>query len=99
MVGLIDEVEVGLLNDADELINFSDRGIMALSLGVNVHAGDNYQMAMNIRLRKTIQSLNDSIKKFEKSNRKSSNLMIGLIIILVALTILLLWQMFVPLFG
>ena len=84
-----------LLTSADELIGNSDRKMMALSLGSNPYAKDNYQMAMAIKLKKTLSSLDGSIKEFDKSNRKSSNIMIWLTAILIILTMLLSWQTFV----
>ena len=47
-----------LLENADELLNTSDREIMALSLGKNEKWSENYQMAINIKLRKTLMLLN-----------------------------------------
>ena len=93
-----EKINEELLNKADELINNPDREIMALSLGKNERHADNYQMAMTIKLKNTLQSLNDSIKKFDKSSRKSSNIMIWLTIILVILTLLLSWQTFMAIF-
>ncbi len=91
---MTEEVNKELLKDADELINRPDREIMALSLSKNDRHADNYQMAMNIKLRKIMCLLDDSIKKFDKSSRKSSNIIIWLTVILVILTLLLSWQTF-----
>jgi len=77
-----EEIKEELLNGADELINYSDREIMALSLGKNDRHADNYQMAMNIKLRKSIGSLKKSIDI-------SSWIMIGLTAILITLTYIL----------
>jgi len=96
---MTEKISGELLNKADELVNLRDREIMALSLGKNERHADNYQMAMNIKLRKTICSLDNSIKEFDKSSRKSSNIMIWLTVILVILTLLLSWQTFMAIFN
>ena len=73
------EIKGELLKGADELINRSDREIMALSLGKNDRPADNYQMAMDIKLRRSMGHL-------KKSMDISSWIMIGLTVMLVVLT-------------
>jgi len=80
------------LTEANELINISDTGIMALSLGENSNWGDNYQMAMAIRMRRTLHSLDDTIKVLKKSMTISSWAMGFMTLIILILTGLLVWR-------
>ncbi|MBR9691416.1 hypothetical protein GOV06_01395 [Candidatus Woesearchaeota archaeon] len=80
-----------LLKNVGELLNLSDREIMALSLGENEKWTENYQMAMTIKLRRTLHSLNKEVIKLRKSTNFSSCVMIILTIILVILTIKLVY--------
>ena len=73
-----EELKEELLKGADELLNCHDREIMALSLGKNEKHADNYQMAMTIKLRNSLEKLNANIEKFDKSSRKYSKIIIGL---------------------
>ena len=92
------EVNENLSEEADKLINLPDRDLMALSLNKNERWAENYQMAINIKLRKTLLLLNKSIKELDISNRKSSTILIWLTVIIVILTILLSWQSFMAIF-
>jgi hypothetical protein len=82
-----EEVNNELLKDADELINRPGREIMALSLSKNERHADNYQMAMNIKLRNSITSLGQNIKNLKKSTDISSWIMIGLTLVILIFTI------------
>jgi len=55
-----------LLNEAEKLISYSDKEILALSLSKNDKWGENYAMAMNIRLKGALNSLNSNIKSLRK---------------------------------
>ena len=65
-----EEINEELLKGADKLINSPDKEIMALSLGKNERHADNYQMAMTIKLRNSLNELRETIEKFDKSSRK-----------------------------
>jgi len=86
---MAEEVNKTLLKDAEELINRPDSEIMALSLGKNDKWAENYQMAMSIKLRRSIDSLEQNIKNLKKSMDISSYVMIGLTGILIILTFIL----------
>lgn len=84
-----EEVGERLLNDADDLLNRSDREIMALALSKNDKWAENYLTATNIKLRSSIDSLEKNIKNLKKSMDISSWIIIGLTIILIILTYIL----------
>ncbi len=84
-----EEVNKTLLKDAEELFNRPDVEIMALSLGKNEKWAENLQMAMTIKLRRTLLSLNENIEKFNLASKISSGIMIVLTIILAILTTIL----------
>jgi hypothetical protein len=81
-----------LLKGADELINRPDREIMALSLNKNDSWAENYQMAMTIKLRSSIASLEQNIKNLKKSMDSSSQMMIILTVIIAILTVMLVFR-------
>ena len=83
---MVEKINEGLLNDADKLINRPDREIMALSLGKNVKWAENYQMAMTIKLKRTLYHLNKDIIKLKRSMNISSVIMIILTIFILVLT-------------
>ena len=85
-------VDEALLNDADEIIDSSDREIMALSLGENDKWAENYQMAMTIKLRRTLLSLNKNIDKLRKSMNVSSWIMGTMTFLILVLTWVLVWK-------
>ena len=51
---MTNKISKSLLNDAEKLINNPDKEILALSLGSNPNAKDNYQMAMAIKLKNSL---------------------------------------------
>jgi len=57
------EINKDLLKEADDFINFPDRELMAFSLGKNERWVENLQMTINIKLRKILLTLNNSIKE------------------------------------
>ena len=61
---------------------------------INQNVSDIIAPEMTRRLKNSTDSLNSSIKEFDKANRKSSNIMIVFTAILIVLTILLSWQTF-----
>jgi len=85
-------VEPRLLNQADELINLSDREIMALSLGKNDKWAENYQMVITIKLMKTLQSLDDNIISLKKSMNISSLVMAIMTFLILILTGVIVWK-------
>ena len=93
------EINEDLLKEADDFINLPDEELMAFSLSKNERWAENLQMAINIKLRKALLTLNNSIKEFDKSSRKSSIILIWLTVILVILTLLLSWQTFMTIFN
>lgn len=64
-----------LLKKAKELLNLPDKEIMARSLGKNEKWAENYQMAMSIKLRGTLRSLNKEIITLRRSTNISSWIM------------------------
>jgi len=87
-----EEINETLLNEADELINRPDREIMALSLGKNDRHADNYQMAITIKLRETLHTLNNNIIKLKKSTDFSSLIMIIMTFLILILTAVLVFK-------
>jgi hypothetical protein len=87
-----EEINETLLNEADELINRPDREIMALSLGKNDRHADNYQMAITIKLRETLHTLNNNIIKLKKSTDFSSLIMIIMAFLILILTAVLVFK-------
>lgn len=83
------KIDKTLFKGADELLNLSDREILALSLGKNERHADNYQMAMTIKLKRTLLSLNKNLEKFNVASKISSWIMIILTIILAIFTAIL----------
>jgi hypothetical protein len=77
-----DKASETLLKSAEELIKLPDIEIMARSLGKNDRHADNYQMAMNIKLKNSISNL-------KRSMDISSWITGGLTFILIILTIML----------
>ena len=90
-----EEANERLLKEADELINRSDKEIMALSLSKNDKHADNYQMAMTIKLRESFERLNRTIERFDKTSNRTSNILIFLNVILIILTLIISWLTFV----
>ena len=81
-----------LLEKADEMIKNSDREIMALSLGYNEKRSENYQMAMAIKLNRTLESLDKDIVKLRKSMGISSWSMGIMTFFILVLTGVLVWR-------
>lgn len=81
-----------LLKNVEELMNCSDKELMALSLSKNPQWADNYQMAINIKLRKTLLNLNKEIVKLRKSMNVSSWIMGIMTFFILLLTGVLVWK-------
>ena len=64
---MVEEINKSLLEGAEELINRSDKEILALSLGSNPDAKDNYQMAMALKLKNSLLGLKQEINGLRKS--------------------------------
>ena len=86
------EIKEGTLKDAEKLMNYSDKEILALSLQANPDAKDNYQMAMDIRLKGVLRSLNKSIDSLKKSISRSSWVIGIMTLIILILTGVLVWM-------
>ena len=82
-------VEESLLAEACKIEDYTDQELLALSLGNNAAWGDNYKMAMTIRLKDEISILNKTIKRFIQSNKISSWAMIILTGIIAVLTLVM----------
>lgn len=80
-----------LLKEADELINRSDREIMALALGNNASWSDSYQTVMAIKLKRTLISLNKNIDALRKSLNISSWVVGVMTFVILFLTGVLVW--------
>lgn len=81
-----------LLKKAEDLLNLPDKEIMALSLGKNDNWAENYQMAMTIKLRETLRSLNKEIITLRKSTNRSSWIMGFMTFIILILTGILVYK-------
>ena len=81
-----------LLNKAGELLNLSDEEILALSLGINEKWAENYQMAMTIKLRGTLRSLNKEIITLRRSTNISSWIMGVMTFAILVLTGILVYK-------
>lgn len=81
-----------LLKKANELLNLSDKEIMALSVGKNEKWAENYQMAMTIKLRGTLHSLNKEIITLRRSTNISSWIMGIMTFVILVLTGILVYK-------
>ena len=86
------EIKEGALKDAEILMNYSDKEILALSLQANPDAKDNYQMVMGIRLKGVLRSLDEKIESLKKSISRSSWVMGIMTFIILVLTVVLVWM-------
>ena len=86
------EVDERLLNGAEKLINYSDKEILAYSLGSNLHAKDNYQMLMALRLKNSLLELKKEINGLKKSLNISSWVMGTMTFLILVLTGVLVWR-------
>ena len=86
------EIKEGALKDAETLMNYSDKEILALSLQSNPDAKDNYQMVMGIRLKGVLRSLDKSIGALKKSMTISSWVMGIMTFLILVLTGVLVWR-------
>ena len=89
---MTEEVSLRLLENAEELINRSDKEILALSLGVNPIAKDNYQMAMALRLKNSLFGLKQEVNGLRKSLNISSWVMGTMTLFILILTGVLVWM-------
>ena len=85
-----------LINQGKELIEKSDEELMGLSLSKNEKWSENYLMVINIKLRKTIISLNKEVSKLRKSTNISSLIMGIMTFFILCLTIVLVWKQLSP---
>ena len=80
-----------LLSEARADGAIRDRIVQGKSAGM-VLTVQGYTILNQIRLKKATDSLNNSIKEFDKSTKKTSWIMIWLTVVLIILTLLLSWQ-------
>ena len=86
------EINKNLLNEAERIINYSDKEILALSLQSNPDAKDNYQMVMGIKLKGVLYSLDKSIESLKKSLNISSWVMGIMTFFILVLTGVIVWK-------
>ena len=86
------EIKKNALKDAEILMNYSDKEILALSLQANSNAKDNYQMVMGIRLKGVLRSLDKSIESLKKSINISSWIMGIMTFLILVLTGVIVWR-------
>jgi len=86
------QVDGRLLKDAEELINRSDKEILALSMGVNPLKKDNYQMAMALRLKNSLFDLKQEINGLKNSLNISSWIMGIMTFFILVLTGVIVWK-------
>ena len=89
-----EKFDENLLKNVEELINCSDRELLTLSLSKNPQWADNYQMAITIKLKKTLLNLNKDIRKLKKSMNISSWVMGIMTFFILVLTGTLVWKGF-----
>ena len=81
-----------LLKGAEELINRSDKEILALSLSSNPDAKDNYQMAMALKLKNSLLDLKQEINGLRKSLNISSWVLGAMTFLILILTGVIVWK-------
>ena len=89
---MTERINENLIKEANELINLTDKEIMARSLGKNEKWAENYQMAITIKLRRTLHSLNKDIIKLRNSTNISSWIMGIMTFFILVLTLVLVWR-------
>jgi len=89
---MVDKVNERLLKSAEELINRSDKEVLALSLGVNPLAKDNYQMAMALRLKNSLFALKQEINGLKNSLNISSWVIGIMTFFILVLTGVIVWK-------
>jgi len=89
----LDYIDEDLLEKAEEMANLSDKEILALTAGAkNEPAIANYQMAMALKLRGSLNSLDNNIKKLNKSTKISSWIMGIMTFFILILTGIIVWK-------
>jgi len=88
------QIDEGLINPAKDLLQGSDLYLMALSLGANENAGDNYQMAVSLKLKNSLLNLREETIKLKKSINTSSWIMGIMTFLILILTGVLVWKGF-----
>lgn len=93
---MTEKISERLLEQAEKLINHSDKEILALSLGVNPLAKDNYQMAMALRFKDSLLNLKQEINRLRKSLNISSWVIGVMTFFILVLTGVLVWMTITP---
>lgn len=81
------------LDDAEKIMSKSDKELMAKTLeSLDQEVISTCQMAMILKLKGTISTLNNNIKKLNKSTKISSWIMGALTSLILILTAILVWK-------
>jgi len=83
-----------LLTEAERLLNFSDKEMLALSLGTMDNRSKNHQMVMDIKLKKTLFSLSKNINDLKNSITINSWVMGIMTFLILVLTGVIVWKGF-----
>jgi len=81
-----------LLTEAERLLNFSDKELLALSLGHMDNRSKNHQMVMDIKLRETLLSLSKNVKDLKNSISFNSWVMGIMTFLILVLTGVIVWK-------
>ncbi|MCK4647316.1 hypothetical protein KAT24_00085 [Candidatus Pacearchaeota archaeon] len=87
-----DKIDESLINPAQELLQGSDLYLMALALGDNENAGDNYQMAVSLKLKNSLLNLKKETTRLKKSINISSWIMGIMTFLILILTGVIVWK-------
>jgi len=87
----LNHIDEDLINRAQELLQSSDLGLMTYSLGANENSGDNYKMAVSLKLKSSLLNLKEEIRKLKISINWSSWIMGIMTFLILGLTGVLVW--------
>jgi len=89
---MVRDFDEDFLFEARRLVGSSDLALMSLFMGSNENAEENYKMAMNIRLKDVLHSLNGNMRSLKKSMTISSWVMGIMTFLILVLTGVLVWR-------
>ena len=92
MVDKLEHIDETLIKGAKELLETPDIGLMAQALGSNPQKGDNLQMAASLKLKHSLLTLKEEIKKLRKSTDRSSWIMRIMTFFILLLTGVIVWK-------
>lgn len=81
-----------LLGEAERLLNFSDKEMLAVSLGTMDNRSKNHEMVMSIKLRGTLNSLSKNIEDLKNSISWNSWVMGIMTFLILVLTAVIVWK-------